>query len=796
MMLQSRNLGRLSIPATIACVLLTVVLALLAPAVDAAADPKRFLVSFEQGSRKFQVKQDLESKGYTVVEEFNTFFAVERADTPNNISQTPRPGQLVNSIPEVLTVVPDPIRTKNACLGFSDTIVPYTGTGGGVDILPYGIPTTQANDPAFLQAAAQVKDNIIYCVVDDGVDTSQPDFAVDVATLPCTGCDFNAYNPSPGASHGTHVAGTVLALENGKGVIGVARYGSTLAAKNVFGPNAFTGASVYLAAIGKCIDQLETIQQSTNPNMRLVVNLSLGGPTYDSLEEKQLAAHYNRGDILMIASAGNGGSTAYNYPASYPSLISIASTDKANVRTDFSQYNDQVELAAPGSNVLSSVTYTPLFGELTTTPALDPDPSVVGFTSPMIGSGTGTVTAELYSFGLGTSIDNGASGKICLIQRGGAYFCNMVLNCMDSGGIAAIIYNLEECGGIDGRLNGNPSDPTDCDAAPYLGNMIPTTDMTKTHGQALLSLMTTSGPVTATLKVSDNEVGIDSFSGTSMSAPHVTGIAGVVWSKYPCCPNSEVRRALQESALDLGTAGKDNVYGYGLIQAKAALDKLGTYACAQINTVGCPVSQSSPRPPPPRPPPPSPPPPRPPPPSPPPPPPRSSPPPSKDLSPRSMFPGDNGCGKSPLKGKRAAQSTVWNNHKAAYAVNGDCRTNPKTIKKTCAATSPTKSNPWWTAALGTKARVKYVAITIRSDEKHGEIGGALVYVGSSPWKGASSRSLFKRCGKVPGRGLKPGQRVIVKCRGTGVVGSRVAVYLPKKKKSLVLCEVDASLQRA
>jgi hypothetical protein len=162
-----------------------------------------------------------------------------------------------------------------------------------------------------------------------------------------------------------------------------------------------------------------------------------------------------------------------------------------------------------------------------------------------------------------------------------------------------------------------------------------------------------------------------------------------------------------------------------------------------------------------------------------------------------MFPGDNGCGKSPLKGKKAAQSTVWNNHKAAYAVNGDCATNMKGGNaRSCSATSPTKSNPWWTAALGTKSRVQYVAITIRSDKKHGEISGALVYVGSSPWKSARSRSRFKQCGKVPGRGLKPGQRVVVKCKGTGVVGSHVAVYLPKKKKSLVLCEVDASLKKA
>lgn len=60
-------------------------------------------------------------------------------------------------------------------------------------------------------------------------------------------------------------------------------------------------------------------------------------------------------------------------------------------------------------------------------------------------------------------------------------------------------------------------------------------------------------------------------SGTSMACPHVTGTAALVWAKGPTLTNSEVRKILQDTATDLGTAGKDNQYGYGLVNAHAAV---------------------------------------------------------------------------------------------------------------------------------------------------------------------------------------------------------------------------------
>ncbi len=71
-----------------------------------------------------------------------------------------------------------------------------------------------------------------------------------------------------------------------------------------------------------------------------------------------------------------------------------------------------------------------------------------------------------------------------------------------------------------------------------------------------------------------NVNGYEFYDGTSMATPHVSGVAALIWSKYPDLTNVQIREALTSTALDLGATGRDVAYGYGLVQAKAALDKL------------------------------------------------------------------------------------------------------------------------------------------------------------------------------------------------------------------------------
>ncbi|MDT7883385.1 MAG: S8 family peptidase [Thermoflexus sp.] len=62
-----------------------------------------------------------------------------------------------------------------------------------------------------------------------------------------------------------------------------------------------------------------------------------------------------------------------------------------------------------------------------------------------------------------------------------------------------------------------------------------------------------------------------SMDGTSMATPHVAGVAGLVWSARPALTASQVCGALLRTAVDLGTSGRDDIYGYGRLNAEAAV---------------------------------------------------------------------------------------------------------------------------------------------------------------------------------------------------------------------------------
>jgi subtilisin family serine protease len=69
------------------------------------------------------------------------------------------------------------------------------------------------------------------------------------------------------------------------------------------------------------------------------------------------------------------------------------------------------------------------------------------------------------------------------------------------------------------------------------------------------------------------------FNGTSMATPHVSAIAALVWSYYPQCTGEQIRSTLKKSALDIDAPGVDNKTGAGLVQARAAFDRIATLGC-------------------------------------------------------------------------------------------------------------------------------------------------------------------------------------------------------------------------
>ena len=69
------------------------------------------------------------------------------------------------------------------------------------------------------------------------------------------------------------------------------------------------------------------------------------------------------------------------------------------------------------------------------------------------------------------------------------------------------------------------------------------------------------------------------FDGTSMATPHVSAVAALVWSRNLNCTASQLRNSLNKSALDLGAVGRDTKFGFGLVQAKAADDRIKSLGC-------------------------------------------------------------------------------------------------------------------------------------------------------------------------------------------------------------------------
>lgn len=83
------------------------------------------------------------------------------------------------------------------------------------------------------------------------------------------------------------------------------------------------------------------------------------------------------------------------------------------------------------------------------------------------------------------------------------------------------------------------------------------------------------GILQQTFRDDPTQFGFYFYEGTSMAAPHVSGVAALLFAYNPGASAPQVRQALESTALDLGPAGNDNEYGYGLVQAANALAVIG-----------------------------------------------------------------------------------------------------------------------------------------------------------------------------------------------------------------------------
>jgi subtilisin family serine protease len=201
-------------------------------------------------------------------------------------------------------------------------------------------------------------------VIDTGIDFNHPDLNV-VARTDCTvsiqrpRCKANSGNDGNG--HGTHVAGSAAARDNGVGAVGVAP-GARLWAVKALGDDGSGFASWLIAAIDWV---------TANANQIEVANMSLGFEGSLSAIDTAIANSVRAGVVYTVA-AGNSAADASTFsPANHPDVITVSAiadfdgrgggkaaatcrTDVDDTLADFSNFGSVVEIAAPGTCIEST----------------------------------------------------------------------------------------------------------------------------------------------------------------------------------------------------------------------------------------------------------------------------------------------------------------------------------------------------------------------------------------------------------------------------------------------------------
>ncbi|MFD1514961.1 S8 family serine peptidase [Halomarina rubra] len=205
---------------------------------------------------------------------------------------------------------------------------------------------------------------VTVAVVDQGVKYDHPDLDGNMAAD--AGYDFvdSDSDPYPDSMadeyHGTHVAGIAAAeTNNGEGVSGIGN------------SSIISGRALSEAGSGSTADIADAIQWAADQGAD-VINLSLGGGGYTNTMKNAVGYATNNGS-LVVAAAGNDGQGSVSYPAAYSECLAVSALDPDESLASYSNYGSDIELAAPGTNVLSTWTddgYNSISGTSMATPVV------------------------------------------------------------------------------------------------------------------------------------------------------------------------------------------------------------------------------------------------------------------------------------------------------------------------------------------------------------------------------------------------------------------------------------------
>jgi subtilisin family serine protease len=526
-------------------------LSLLAQPINARADD--YIIVYKTHLQKQTM---LTSRpAFAVSRSFNIIPAVAAKLDANQVAQ-------LQQDPDVAYIEPD---YKIYALGSPDSITASSlsliNAQSSSQTIPYGINMVNASAvwPRTTGAGVRV------AVLDTGINMSHPDrgnvvastsFAIDSAGVTIPIEDF--------AGHGTHTSGTIAAADNDIGVIGVAPQADLLIAKVM--DNTGSGQDSWL---------ISGIEWAVANNAK-VISMSLGGSGYSAALDAACSNALASG-TLLVAAAGNSNVNTPFYPASLPAVISVAALDQNKNKASFSNFGPTIALAAPGVSVYSTV---PVSTDTAAT-ANAVWSSTSHQANIITGTAAGSASGTICNCGLATGIGQqdtcppNVAGNIAHIRRGTNTFAQKVAHALSKGAIGVIISN-NASGNFTGTLN---------DGTPLVVVAISQAD-----GDAL-QILAQSG---ITGSVSVNGALYAYYSGTSMACPHVAGVAALLFSAANSnITPAQVSNILFSSAQDLGAPGRDDIFGYGLVDAFAALqlermDLLAIFASHWLQTCSSP----------------------------------------------------------------------------------------------------------------------------------------------------------------------------------------------------------------
>lgn len=462
----------------------------------------------------------------------------------------------------------------------------YAPTSG-----PANNPGTSGDDMRMENAWAITTDcsNTIVAVVDSGVNYNHQDLNTNmwssgscvsdkgVALGVCTnGWDYvgNDSDPMDLNGHGTHVAGTIGGEADGTGTVGVC-WTAKIMAVRVLDQSGSGDTATIIKGINFAVK-----------NGAKVLNLSLGGPSYDSAMRSAMASAGQKYDALFVVAAGNESndlSVQNSYPCEYgdANILCVAALDQKFQLASFSNYDTSkknVDIGAPGTNIRSS------WAGLEAT-------SNLPFTSWFTNGGSGTNWAATTCFTIPVLL-LANSCNFAFTGVGAGYYAYSYSQAdvsfpisLNADAVTAVmsLYLDTEAGydGINIYANGNSS--------LYYNSNVITTLSGETNGKLISNLeipapkcvgsancyiglefiadqtVNRAGVAFTTFRINTLDVGTtnqyNTINGTSMATPHVTGLAALLRSYNPKFTYKDTITAILAGGTTVSNLQSNTKYG-------------------------------------------------------------------------------------------------------------------------------------------------------------------------------------------------------------------------------------------